>query len=123
MSASLTFNAYSKMYTYTEEAVLKVRRELLRLGCKHDDIDVMQHMTCLKLVYDNQELIAKPFEVLATLKSIRNPVKAIDVWAILCLSQQDKLEKSNKRTKMALYASLLSLIFLLLYLGLAAQVI
>ncbi len=116
MPAILTLNTYPKMYTYTEEAVLKVRRELLRLGCKHDDIDVMQQMTCLKLIYDNQELVAKPFEVLATLKSIKRPVKIIDVWAILCLSQQDKLKKSNQRIKLSLFTSLLSLILLLIYL-------
>lgn len=89
MPATLTKNAYLQMSSSTEEAVLKVRRELLRLGCKHDDIEVTQHTDSLKLVYDNQELTVNPLEVLATLKSIKRPVKIIDVWAILCLSLKD----------------------------------
>lgn len=105
------------MYSYTEENVLKVRRELLRLGCKQDEILVMQHMTGLRLVHDNQEMIANPFEVLATLKSIRRPVQVIDVWAILCLSHQKKLRKSNHRMKLFLLASLVSLVLLLIYLA------
>jgi hypothetical protein len=76
------------MNTYTEEAVFKVRRELLKLGCKRDEIDVIQHTGCLRLVYNNQELITKPLEALVTLKRIRRPVKTLDVWAILCLSIQ-----------------------------------
>ena len=101
------------MHSYAQDAVTKVRRELLWLGCKHNEIEVSQHMTNLKLVYDNQELIAKPFEVLATLKSIKKPVQVIDVWAILCLSQQGKLKKSNRRLKLSLLASLFCLVLLI----------
>jgi len=97
MSTTLAINTSSKMYSYTEGALIKVRRELLRLGCKHDEIDVMQQMSCLRLVYENQELVANSFEILATLKSIRRPVKVKDVWAILCISHHEKLRKSNQR--------------------------
>ena len=100
------------MQTYTQDAVAKVRRELLWLGCKHNEIEVSRHRTSLKLAYDNHELIAKPFEILATLKSIKKPVQVIDVWAILCLSQQGKLKKSNRRLKLSLLASLFCLILL-----------
>lgn len=117
MPTTSKVQTFSKMYSYTEENVLKVRRELLRLGCKQDEILVMQHMTGLRLVHDNQEMIANPFEVLATLKSIRRPVQVIDVWAILCLSHQKKLRKSNHRMKLFLLASLVSLVLLLIYLA------
>lgn len=121
MLSTLTINTYSKMHTYTEGSVLKVRRELLKLGCKDDDISVAQHMTSLKLAYGNQQLIAKPFEVLAILKSIRRPVKTIDIWAILCLSQQAELQDNNKRIKRALFASLLMLVLLSAYLVISEQ--
>ena len=111
-----TLNTFSKMYSYTEGTVPKVRRELLRLGCKHDEIDVMQQMSCLRLVCENQELIANPFEILATLKSIRRPAKVKDVWAILCISHHEKLRRSNQRIKSILTASLILLVFLLIYL-------
>lgn len=117
MPTTTKVQTFSKMYSYTEENVLKVRRELLRLGCKQDEILVMQHMTGLRLVHDNQEMIANPFEVLATLKSIRRPVQVNDVWAILCLSHQKKLRKSNHRMKLFLLASLVSLVLLLIYLA------
>ena len=117
MSATSTLHTFSKMHSYTEETVLKVRRELLRLGCRHDEIDVMQQMTNLRLVYDNQELLANPFEVLATLKSIRRPVQVIDIWAILILSHQENLRKSNRRIKLSLFISLMSLVLLLFYLA------
>lgn len=102
------------MHSYTEQSVLKVRRELLRLGCQHDEIMVMQYMADLRLVHGNQELIANPFEVLATLKSIRRPVQVIDIWAILCLSQQEAMKKSNHRIKLILLAAVACLISLLL---------
>ena len=88
MSSTLTINTYAKTHIHTEESVLKVRRELLKLGCKDNDISVMQHMTCLRLAYETHELISKPSEVLAILKTIRGPIKPIDIWAILCLSLQ-----------------------------------
>ncbi len=116
MSATSTLHTFSKMYTYTEQTVLKVRRELLRLGCKHDEIEVVQQMTCLRLVYDNQELLANPFEVLATLKSIRRPVQVLDIWAILILSHPENFRKSNRRIKLLLFISLMSLILLFFYL-------
>jgi hypothetical protein len=116
MATTSTLHTFSKMYSYTEGTVFKVRRELLRLGCRHDEIDVMQQMTCLRLVHDNQELLANPLEVLATLKSIRQPVQVIDIWAILILSHQKKLRKSNQRIKQALIAALLSFALLVLYL-------
>ncbi len=116
MSATSTLHTFSKMYTYTEQTVLKVRRELLRLGCKHDEIEVVQQMTCLRLVYDNQELLANPFEVLATLKSISRPVQVLDIWAILILSHPENFRKSNRRIKLLLFISLMSLILLFFYL-------
>ena len=116
MSATSTLHTFSKMYKYSEQTVLKVRRELLRLGCKHDEIDVIQQMTCLRLVYDNQELLANPFEVLATLKSIRRPVQVLDIWAILILSHPENFRKSNRRIKLLLFISLMSLILLFYYL-------
>ncbi len=116
MSATSTLHTFSKMYTYTEQTVLKVRRELLRLGCKHDEIDVIQQMTCLRLVYENQELLANPFEVLATLKSISRPVQVLDIWAILILSHPENFRKSNRRIKLLLFISLMSLILLFFYL-------
>ena len=116
MSATSALHTFSKMYKYSEQTVLKVRRELLRLGCKHDEIDVIQQMTCLRLVYDNQELLANPFEVLATLKSIRRPVQVLDIWAILILSHPENFRKSNRRIKLLLFISLMSLILLFYYL-------
>ena len=116
MSATSALHTFSKMYTYTEQTVPKVRRELLRLGCKHDEIDVIQQMTCLRLVYENQELLANPFEVLATLKSIRRPVQVLDIWAILILSHPENFRKSNRRIKLLLFISLMSLILLFYYL-------
>lgn len=116
MSATSALHTFSKMYKYSEQTVLKVRRELLRLGCKHDEIDVIQQMTCLRLVYENQELLANPFEVLATLKSIRRPVQVLDIWAILILSHPENFRKSNRRIKLLLFISLMSLILLFYYL-------
>jgi len=116
LTAISTLHTFSKLHSYTEETVLKVRRELLRLGCKHDEIDVVQQMTCLRLVYDNQVLLANPFEVYVTIKSIRRPVQVVDIWAFLILSHQEKLKKSNQRIKLALFTSLLSVILLLIYL-------
>lgn len=85
MAASARTQTVTKTPSFTEEAVLIVRRDLLRLGCRRNEISVMQGENSLKFVYGDEELIANPIEVHATLRSMRRPVQVDDIWVILCI--------------------------------------
>ena len=69
--------------------VLKVQRELLRLGCRHNEIPVTREEDNLKIFYGDQVLVADPVEVEATLRGMRRPVQADDIWAILCIHHRN----------------------------------
>ena len=100
MQMALRLNGFSKTNSCAAVAVQKVRRELLRLGCSPSDINVKRRRTQLKLTYDGQEFVASPLAIMSTLKSVKKPVQAIDVWAILWLSNQQQLKKLNKNKLM-----------------------
>ncbi len=95
MTLLSTAYRYSKMSLHAEETVLKARRELLRLGCHHDDIQVSQSGSNLRLTYDGSMMTINAFEALSILKGIRRPAQAKDVWAILSMANRNKVVQKN----------------------------
>lgn len=79
MSGLSTIYVFSELSLQLEKAAIKVRRELLRIGC-HLEINVELHGGYMRLTYKNEDLIAHPLEILGSLGKIKEQKSSKETW-------------------------------------------